>query len=208
MLTEYLDNYLTQERRRQVESHLSACEACQAELDSLRTTVELLHRVPQAAVPRAFTIAELRPAPRPVVFGALRTATIVCALLLIFLLLGDFMQLFPPGVRGKGDLMTREQRQEQLSAGKEVSPLSPMATPAPVPAPTPRGALPEAEQVAPPGTAAPEAPLPRVSGEQGYTWPMLQIELALSGVTAILAVMTAVIWWRRKGGDRGQGKSV
>ena len=63
-LSEYLDNRLTSKRRRQVELHLSTCRECQEELETLRFTVDLLHRVPLVSPRRSFTLSEA-PAPSP-----------------------------------------------------------------------------------------------------------------------------------------------
>ena len=58
MLSEYIDNLLGAEDRGVVESHLEVCEACSNELESLRMTVQLLHRMPSVPVPRSFAIRE------------------------------------------------------------------------------------------------------------------------------------------------------
>jgi hypothetical protein len=59
MLSEYIDNLLGAEDRGVVESHLEVCEACSNELESLRMTVQLLHRMPSVPVPRSFAIREV-----------------------------------------------------------------------------------------------------------------------------------------------------
>ena len=56
MLSEYIDNRLDSENKSLVERHLETCEACSKELESLRMTVQLLHRVPEVSVPRSFTV--------------------------------------------------------------------------------------------------------------------------------------------------------
>ncbi len=62
-LSEYLDGALGPDDRARVRAHLAGCAACQAELDSLSLTVELLHRLPQVRVPRSFVLEA--PLPRP-----------------------------------------------------------------------------------------------------------------------------------------------
>lgn len=59
MLSEYIDNLLGAEDRGVVESHLEVCEACSNELESLRMTVQLLHRMPSVPVPRSFAVREV-----------------------------------------------------------------------------------------------------------------------------------------------------
>lgn len=59
MLSEYIDNLLYAEDRGVVESHLEVCEACSNELESLRMTVQLLHRMSSVPVPRSFAIREV-----------------------------------------------------------------------------------------------------------------------------------------------------
>jgi len=47
-LNAFLDGELDRKRHHQVEEHLTACEACQAELESLQSLSALLHEVPEA----------------------------------------------------------------------------------------------------------------------------------------------------------------
>lgn len=110
MFSEYLDNRLDSEKKRIVEKHLSSCEACSKELESLRMTVRLLHRVPEVSVPRSFTIAVPEPK-REAVLGSsslrwLRPATAVASIVLVVLLVGDFLNVFAheAGPRG-GELL-------------------------------------------------------------------------------------------------------
>lgn len=58
MLSEYIDQRLSEEDRLLVERHTEACETCADEIASLRYTVGLLQRVPMRAPSRIFTIAE------------------------------------------------------------------------------------------------------------------------------------------------------
>ncbi len=98
MLSEYVDNRLDSENKSLVERHLETCEACSKELESLRMTVQLLHRVPEVPAPRSFTVAA--PAPRresafgPASMRWLRPATAVVAIALVVLLAGDFSHVF------------------------------------------------------------------------------------------------------------------
>lgn len=55
-LSDYLDGQLNSEDMARVREHLSSCQRCQASLESLRWTVNLLHQVPAPALPRQFTL--------------------------------------------------------------------------------------------------------------------------------------------------------
>ncbi len=56
-LSQYLDGLLTPQRESRIARHLSICDRCQSELESLRLTVGLLRRVPQEEPPRSFTFS-------------------------------------------------------------------------------------------------------------------------------------------------------
>jgi len=104
MLSAYIDQYLSLKEQKEVEQHLKACQRCQEELDSIRATVELLHRVPQILPYRSFAIAEAKPVPRRTAVWALRAATSVAALCLVLLFAGDLVNLF----EGTPSLMEKE----------------------------------------------------------------------------------------------------
>ena len=97
MLSQYIDGQLSPPERERLESHIEGCDACHRQLESLRATVDLLHRVPVVSPPRYFTIAEVAPKRRAVAFGALRAATAVAVVLLAFLFVGDAINLFEAG---------------------------------------------------------------------------------------------------------------
>ncbi|MFW6457061.1 MAG: anti-sigma factor family protein, partial [Planctomycetota bacterium] len=62
ILSAYLDGELSEEERRQVESHIKQCDDCRHELESLRRTVEVLHELPTIPASPDFTsrvLAEL-----------------------------------------------------------------------------------------------------------------------------------------------------
>jgi len=50
-LTEYLEGDLSLDRRALVDAHLDACDACNGELDQLRTTIQLLRSLPDVEPP-------------------------------------------------------------------------------------------------------------------------------------------------------------
>ncbi len=115
MLSDYIDSSLSSESKSFVERHIETCEACSKELESLRMTVQLLHRVSEVPVPRSFTVTVpqprrerafvpvslrwLRPATDIVAVGPaslrwLRPVTAIVAVALVVLLMGDFLNAF------------------------------------------------------------------------------------------------------------------
>ena len=53
LLSAYIDGEVSASETLRVEEHLSGCQECQDELASLRSTVGLLRRLPELAVPRS-----------------------------------------------------------------------------------------------------------------------------------------------------------
>jgi len=94
MLSAYIDQRLSLKELREVEHHLETCQRCREELDSLRATVGLLHRVPQVSPSRSFAIAEVKPVPRRTAAWALRAATSVAAVFLVLVFASDLLNLF------------------------------------------------------------------------------------------------------------------
>ena len=70
-LSAYIDGHASRTESRRVEEHLDLCDECGLELDTLRSTVDLLNRLPELAVPRSFALSE---APASVVEPIARTA--------------------------------------------------------------------------------------------------------------------------------------
>lgn len=70
-LSEYLDQELDPGLCETLEGHLEGCPPCQAFLDALRVTVDLLHEAPSASLPEATrreileNYASLRGGPEP-----------------------------------------------------------------------------------------------------------------------------------------------
>ncbi len=98
LLSEYIDSSLSSDDKSFVEHHLQTCEACSTELESLRGTVQLLHRVPEVPVPRSFTVTVPK-LKRESAFGPaslrwLRPVTAIVAVALVVLLAGDFLHAF------------------------------------------------------------------------------------------------------------------
>ena len=94
MLSDYMDRRLNPEQLTQVEEHLLTCEGCRKELESLRATVALLHRLPEAMASRSFAVVPVAPVPGRRALRALRFATAGAALLLVLAFAADRTDLF------------------------------------------------------------------------------------------------------------------
>jgi len=97
LLSAYTDQQLGLQEQEGVEKHLEACQGCRQELDSLRATVRLLHRVPQVSPARSFAVTEPKPLPRWSPFPVLRTATAVVAAFLVLVFALDVVNTFEAG---------------------------------------------------------------------------------------------------------------
>ena len=182
LLSPYIDGQIGSSEREKVESHLEECQICFRELESLRATINLLHRVAVVSPPRSFALAEVEAKRRPAAqtseapqwrrvpaLGAMRVATAVAALLLIFVLAGDTTHLF------------------------EAGPVENGAT---------QQGTPVADEVMASGGASSDSE--GFTDGEGYIWPVLELELVLAGVVLILGGATAVLWHRkRKGLEKG-----
>lgn len=206
LLSEYIDNRLDGKKKALVEQHLMSCDACSKELESLRLTVQLLHRVPQAPLPRSFTITLPEPK-REAVLGPsslrwLRLATAAAAIVLLVLLVGDFLNIFGQeiGTRG-GELLTEPPQQTTIfsglhsegnltdSGGNETLKIT-----AP-PTPEDTGNITEGNvslieggftASGPRGEAGP----PSMPGKEAGGWPLRQIEIAIGVIVFVLASLT------------------
>ncbi len=140
LLSAYIDGEASASETSRVEEHLARCQECQDELASLRSTVGLLRRLPELAVPRSFALSEApQRRPTPTIVWTARLATSAAAVLLVALLLGDIVGLVGQE-RTLGDAASRAEVQS-------------LAAPAP-PAAAAQG--PEAAARGIPGVAAPE----------------------------------------------------
>ena len=91
LLSAYIDGQVNEGEATRVEEHVSGCDECRRELDTLRMTVCLLHRLPEVATSRSFALTE---APEPIARGwsiawPAPAAASVAGLLVAALLLGD-----------------------------------------------------------------------------------------------------------------------
>jgi len=94
LLSGYMDQRLNPEEVAHVEGHLRTCLGCREELESLRATVALLHRLPEVAPSKSFAVAPVRPLPGRRALTALRFATAGAVLLLVLAFAADRTDLF------------------------------------------------------------------------------------------------------------------
>ena len=190
LLSPYIDGQISSAEKDRVESHLEECLVCHRELESLRATINLLHRVAIVSEPRSFALAELEAKRRLAILtgeatqrhrvpalGALRVATAVAALLLVFVLAGDATHLFEAGSVGN-------------RVALQGAPVADEVQGTPVP-----------DEVMGVGDASLDSE--GFTDGEGYIWPVLELELALAGMVLILGGTTAVLWHRKR---RGLGK--
>ena len=102
LLSPYIDHRLSASEEVSVEGHLAKCAVCSAELESLRATVNLLHRVPVVSPTRSFAIAEVEPRRRRAPFALVSTATAGAASAMAFFFVGDAFDLFGTRVIEEG----------------------------------------------------------------------------------------------------------
>jgi hypothetical protein len=227
MLSEYIDNSLNSEDKGFIERHLETCEACSKELESLRMTVQLLHRMPEVSVPRSFTVTVPQHR-RESAFGPsslrwLRPATAIVAVALVVLLMGDFLHGFENNVgvnSGPGNV-TLSGSGFQLAPSPAAAQQQPMVA---VPGVMGQMSLATAKAVgytdytvlpSPPVSQPIAQPIPSVSGneeitearmmtqgEAGVGWPLRQTEI---GLGAAVFVLLALIIFARRQRTKGVG---
>jgi len=230
MISPYIDGRITEAERQALESHLASCQGCRQELESLRTTVGLLHRLPLAEVPRSFTVVETRPVAVPTALGPLRWATAVAVLVLVVLSAGDLFHIYPeksgpPSEKSIVAASPTPESQEMARSAAVPSP-APMPTIPPgggdkalggTPAPdvsngqivvtTPTLSPEDGTSEGVFGVAVPSTTAGNEAAEGGYRWPVHQIELAVLGVVAVMLAATIMVWRRgarssvKEGGD-------
>jgi hypothetical protein len=220
LLSEYIDNSISSEDKSFIELHLQTCDDCSKELESLRVTVQLLHRVPEVPVPRSFTVTvperKRERALAPAGLRWLRPATAIIAVALVVLLAGDFSHAF---VNNAGVKSGSNGTYVQLAPAYTASEQQVMVT---VPGVIGQMSLATAKAVgytnynvlppSPPSEAGTQpVPVPSVrsdlglagagtkvqqQGEAGVGWPLRQTEIGLGATVVVLLAL--MIFARRQ----------
>lgn len=147
LLSSYMDGEVSAAESRRVEEHLTGCDECAAELESLRATMTLLNRMPMLETPRSYALtpadaeaaAPQRRLPSLAVFtGGLATAG---AAALVFVLIVGVVFLARLGFMGSA-----------AAPVPAAAPAPQAAAPAAPAAPAPQRVMPAARQ---PAAAAP-----------------------------------------------------
>ncbi len=108
LLSVYIDGQVSEAEASRLEAHLVGCQECRWELESLRSTVDLLKGLPELALPRSFALAATPEPARsmaPGLWPAL-AATSAAALLVIALLVGDALGSFRQATSVDGQFVT------------------------------------------------------------------------------------------------------
>ncbi len=159
LLSAYIDGEVSASETSRVEEHLAGCQECQDELASLRSTVGLLRRLPELAVPRSFGLREApQRRPTPTIVWTARLATSAAAVLLVALLLGDIV-----------GLVGQQRTLEDAASRAEVQALAAPAPPAAA-AQGPEAAAGLAAAAAPAAVPAPAVPAAPAPGESAQAF--------------------------------------
>jgi anti-sigma factor RsiW len=138
-LSAYVDGEVTDRERKRIEAHLATCQACRADLRSLRWTKDVLQQTPVLEVPHSFVVRQVdverqRPARRRFTLMATQWATAVVALLFVLVLGGDLLTgaRIPVGRSGEAlatEVMVVEKQVKVTEIVKEGDRLASGATP-------------------------------------------------------------------------------
>jgi hypothetical protein len=208
MISPYIDGRVTQDEKQSLESHLASCHECREELESLRTTVGLLHRLPQVEVPRSFTVVESKPATAPSIFGRLCWASAVAALVLVLLFAGDLFHVYPEKSTGpsKGSAVTIIATPPPNftvppdGVGLKGT-LPPDITLPNMPNPTPNQeatALDNQTTLSGPVTSESNKATSIEATKKSYRWPVHQVEFAVLGVVVVMLFAVVIVWRKDK----------
>jgi hypothetical protein len=119
-LTAYLDDALTPGEKRDFEQRLAADEALRADLEQQRIVKENLIALPRLRAPRNFTLDPAlygRPQPASRLYPALRTATVLAAILFVVVFSADLIgTVGPMGLAGAPAEMELSQRASEPEA--------------------------------------------------------------------------------------------
>ncbi|MHB8620036.1 MAG: anti-sigma factor family protein [Chloroflexota bacterium] len=201
LLSAYVDGELGHADRAQVDQHLAECGACSRELDSLRSLVGLLRKLPERPLPRSFLLGP-RPLRRPAALrgdlaGFVRAFSSIAAVLL-FVATG--LSLGRSGMTVVGPNATRSQTATSTAARPQVAAAPRAAAPAFRPAGgaghSAAGAQAAPARAAQPLGPQPPAARPAAPSPPGLNIPFMAAELSLLALSAGFAVYS-VRWWRR-----------
>ena len=138
-LSAYMDGELSPADATRVEKHLKKCARCRRELDSLCQLTDLLRQVPPKPVPRSFFVSEQmvterrRSRARSWTYGALRTASVLATLLLVFVVGGDLLLFGGQGLlSGFGLPGMAPAFERPVAVERAVQAVTPLAEEAPV----------------------------------------------------------------------------
>ena len=155
LLSSYIDDEVSDSERRLIETHLSECEECRQELDSLRLTVSALRQLPEIQATRSFALS-VEPEPMRSSPGwalGVRLAASAAAVVLVGLILADVT-----GLIVQSDLAEFEGQPEMAAPAAPAQPAAAAPAMAPAAAPAPRQPAAPAP-AAPAPAAAPAAPV-------------------------------------------------
>lgn len=136
-LSAYIDGELNTMAIARMHTHLAGCESCRTELDQLRATSAALRDLPEAGVPRSFTltpqrVAGHRPSPSPSLTPlaiGMRLATAGVAVALAIVVVGDLADLGGRDGVSKERTQTSMDRSEGALRDDDLSYGVPAATP-------------------------------------------------------------------------------
>lgn len=94
LLSPYIDDELDAAERQKVDSHLSLCQSCRDEFDSIRKTISLVQSMPVIKPRRSFAISEIKKKTWDGGLKALSAATVLVAVLLLVIIIGDIGHYF------------------------------------------------------------------------------------------------------------------
>ncbi len=180
-LSAYMDRRLSPQALDEVESHLVACHSCQKELESLQTTVALLHQLPEMLPLRSFRIAQVEPSRRRTAMPLLRLATAAAAVLLVMAFTADLTNLFatsPSSIGQEG--RTFDGKDTESPTGENQ---------------TNSGQITSDNE----GELGPGSEEHLDATEAGWVRPL---EYSLAGLVIILGGVTSGLWLKSKGSEK------
>ena len=133
MLSDYIDGELEPGTRAALEGHLAGCPSCTEELESLRSTVLMLQRMPEVEAPRSFRLAPASaptPAPepeKPVFLWAMRVSTALAVVAFTIMVAGNVSGLWD--VAGVSEDEGRGRAASEAEMASDSPDFSPTAMP-------------------------------------------------------------------------------